>query len=111
MLNTVSIIMPAFPLNPPKTTSNQPARKSQNALNSLLLLSPVSRLLSHLLLPRNSSLDPDPAKDEPDAQPLHLRETVPEGDDGQDHGEHLPRHRHGNQQHGRKGREGIDYIR
>lgn len=33
-----------------------------------------------------------------------------ERDDGQDHGEHLPRHRHGHQQDGGKRRQGVDFF-
>ena len=57
------------------------------------LLSGSSSLLRHLLglllLPRDASLDTNAAKDKSDTKPLHLREAVAEGGDGEYHGEHL----------------------
>lgn len=55
----------------------------------LLPLSLLRRLLGQLLAPSNLRLDANPAKHQPDAKPLHLRQAVAEGDDTEDHGEHL----------------------
>lgn len=74
------------------------------SLRSALLL----LLLGHLLLPGDGGLDADAAKDEADAEPLHVREAVAEGDDGEDHGEHLARHRDGDEEDGGEGGEGVD---
>lgn len=60
----------------------------------------LSRLLGNLLLPGNTGLYTDAAKDQADAQPLHVRQTVAEGDDGQDHGEHLAGDGDGHEEHG-----------
>lgn len=68
-------------------------------------------LLGHLFLPGNGRLDANAAKDEADAEPLHLRQAVAKGDDGEDHGEHLARHRHGDEQDGRECRQRVDWER
>ena len=69
---------------------------------------PGGRLLGHLLTACNGSLDANAAKDETHAQPLHLREAVPESHDGEDHGEHLAGHGHGHEEHRGEGGEGVD---
>lgn len=58
----------------------------------------LGSILGHLLLPSNSSLDTDTAKDETHTHPLHACEAVAKGDDGQDHGEHFPGHGYGDEQ-------------
>lgn len=75
-----------------------------------LALGQPSLLLGHLLAPRNLRLDADAAKHEPDAEPLHVREAVAKGDDAEDHGEHLARDGHGDEQHRGEGREGVDLV-
>ena len=67
-------------------------------------------LLGHLLLARNGRLDADAAKDEADAEPLHVREAVAKGHDGEDHGEHLARDRHGDEEDGGEGGERVDCV-
>lgn len=57
------------------------------------LLSLLGSFLGHLLLSRNSSLDANAAKDERDTQPLHLRETMAESKDRENHGKHLSSYR------------------
>lgn len=65
-------------------------------------------LFGHLFLARNGGLDADATKDQADAQYLHLGQAVAEGDDGQDHGEHLARDGNGDEQDRRKGGKRID---
>ena len=79
----------------------------QSYSSSLLRLGGV---LGDLLLPRDGGLDADAPKDEADAEPLHLRQAVAEGDHGQDHGEHLARHGHGHQQHRGEGRQRVGLM-
>lgn len=76
------------------------------ALERLLL----GGLLGHLLLAGDAGLDTDAAKDEADAQDLHLAELVAKGDDGQDHGEHLARDGDGHEEDRGKGGEGVDCV-
>lgn len=54
-----------------------------------------SALLVLLLAAAEVRLGADAAKDQADAEVLAGGEVVAEPDDGEDHGEHLPRHGHG----------------
>jgi len=63
----------------------------------------LGSLLGQLLAAGDAGLDADASKDQADAKPLHLGKTVAEGDDGEDHGEHLARHGDGHEEHGREG--------
>lgn len=76
------------------------------ALKRLLVL--LGRLLGQLLLAGNAGLDADAAKDETDAQDLHLAELVAKRHDGQDHGEHFARDCHRHEEDRGKGGQGID---
>lgn len=57
-------------------------------------------LLGDFLISGNGSLNADTAKDEADSEQLHLRQTVAERDDGEDHGEHLAGDGDGDEQNG-----------
>ena len=73
-------------------------------------LLPLRGLLGHLLSPRNRRLGPDATKDEPNAEPLHAREAVAEGHDGQHHGGHFAGDGHGDEEDGGEGCEGVDFC-
>lgn len=102
-----------MPSSPPKVQpSREKERKKREATEtlSLSLLRPLSRLLSHLFPPRNRSLGANAAKHEADAQPLHVREAVSEGDDGEDHGEHFAGDCYCDEEDGGEGGEGVDWL-
>ena len=65
-------------------------------------------LLCDLLLPGDAGLDANAAEHQPDAQDLHLAERVAEGNDREDHGEHLARNRDGNKEDRRERGESVD---
>lgn len=79
-------------------------------MSSSLRLGAFGRLLGELLAAGDLGLDADAAKDEADAEPLHARQAVAEGDDAQHHGEHLARDGHGDEQDRREGRERVDCL-
>ena len=58
--------------------------------------------------PLDLRLDADAAEHKAHAEPLHLREVVAEGDDGQDHGEHLARDCDGDEDDGAEVGDGVD---
>lgn len=79
----------------------------------LLLRLPSSRralrsFLGPFLLGRNLGLGANGAKDEGDASPLHAREAVTKGEDGEGHGDHLAGDCDGDEEDRRKGGEGVD---
>jgi len=92
----------------------RPPPQQARALSSRVLLCSIGLglggggLLGNLLLARDAGLDADAAKDEPDAEPLHVGEAVAEGDDGEDHGEHLAGDGDGDEQDGGEGGERVD---
>lgn len=62
----------------------------------------------HLALALHLCLCADTAKDQTNAEPLHTGETVAKGDDGEDHGEHLPGYSHSDEDEGAEFRESVD---
>lgn len=63
---------------------------------------------SHLALALHLCLCADTAKDQTNTEPLHPGETVAKGDDGEDHGEHLPGYSHSDEDEGAEFRESVD---
>lgn len=87
-------------------------KKIETAPLKLLLLTAtgllLGRLLGHLLLPRNGSLDSNAAKHQTNTQPLHLGQAVAKGDNREDHGEHLACDRDRDQEDRGECRERVD---
>lgn len=77
-------------------------------LQRLELLLLLGLLFGDLLLARNVGLCADTAKHEADAEDLHAREAVTKGHHGQNHGEHLTRHRDRDEENRRECGEGIN---
>ncbi len=65
--------------------------------------------LGQLLGAGDLGLDADAAEDEGDAEPLHRRQVVAEGNDGEDHGDHLAGDGDGDKEDGGEGGEGVDW--
>lgn len=74
-----------------------------SSLSVILHASLPRSLPGHLLPSRNAGLDADSSKDEAHADPLHPREAMAEGDDGQDHGEHFAGDGDGDEENGGEG--------
>lgn len=62
----------------------------------------------HLTLALHLCLCANTAKDQADTEPLHTGETVAEGDDREDHREHLPGDSHSDEDEGAEFRERVD---
>ena len=68
-------------------------------------------LLHQLFLADDAGLGADAAEHEPHADRLHGGQAVAEGDDRDDHGEHLARDGDGHEQDGGEGGQSVDYCR
>lgn len=64
----------------------------------------LSLFLGYLLAARDGSLGADAAEHEADAEDLHVRQAVAEGNDGEHHSEHLAGDRDGHEEDGGKRR-------
>lgn len=68
----------------------------------------LSFFLGDFLATRDGSFGADTAEYKADAEELHLRQAVAEGDDGEHHGEHLASDGDGHEKDGGEGRESVD---